>query len=619
MDAAEFLFPRDLAATQTKISRVLLVGSCMAEAYLKYFRKIVPDVAFDWVLFNNLAELPDIDAGTLQSYDFQYVQLPLRNIVSDEIVNFSGFLAEGAADAIFSRARQILQLMLDTALKHNKKHNVLTFVANFFVPQVPVVAALDQIGSDTDFSAIVRRLNEELAQLVRGYKNVYLADIDAVGNSIGKRYFLEDVVGFYSHSAYWGPVNDEFDTATHFNAPSTPRIEPLPSMDEVYGCHADQLFRALWRQLECFVRTINQTDMVKLVIFDLDDTMWRGQIAEHYGDGGGWPVLHGWPVGIWETVQHLRARGIIVAICSKNEESLVRERWSRAVPMWIKLDDFPLREINWRPKAENVARIIKSASVTAKSAVFVDDNPVERGAVKAALPEIRVIGSNPHVTRRILLWSPETQLAFRSQESAIREQSIRQLQLRESDRSAMSHEAFLQSLECGVRLKRILTAEDADFARSLELLNKTNQFNTTGIRWTARQIEAFFAMGGEIFSFKVADKYTDYGLVGVVLYREGIFVQVAMSCRVLGLDVETSVVQVLMAHLRQAEGRAEFMARVFPTETNMVCRDLFIRCGFAPRDDNQSVQFRPSGPIPAAAAHLRVEFSAEDAGKKAVA
>lgn len=613
MDAAEFLFPSDLAVTRTKIGKVLLIGSCMAEAYLKYFKEIAPNTVFDWVMFANLAELPDMEEAQLRSYDFQYIQLSLRHIVSDEVVDFSGFLADGAAEVILDRGWQILRLMLDAALKHNKTHNVPSFVANFFVPQVPVVGALDQIGSAKDFAAIVRRLNDELANLVRHYKNVYLADVDAIGNSIGKRYFLEDAIGFYSHSAYWGPVNDAFDQSPMYNAPSAGRIDPLPSMDEVYGSHSDQLFKALWRQMECLVRTINQIDMVKLVIFDLDDTMWRGQIAEHYGEVGGWPVLHGWPVGIWEAVQHLRARGIIVAICSKNEETLVRERWPRAVPMWLTLDDFPLREINWRPKAGNVANIIKAASVTPKSTVFVDDNPVERESVRAALPGIRVMGSNPHVTRRILLWSAETQLAFRSQESAKREESIRQLQRRESDRGALSREKFLQSLGCTALLKHIRSSNHQDFARNLELLNKTNQFNTTGVRWNAAQLETFFEIGGEIFTFQVSDKYTDYGIVGVILYREGTFAQFAMSCRVLGLEVETSVLHFIMTHLCEATGRAEFVARVFETDANMVCRDIFTRCGFEPAAGVVGLQLRGTAPVPSIAAHLSMGFAPEAA------
>ena len=612
MDTAEFLFPHDLAVSDTGIRKVLLIGSCLAEAYLAQFRTLAPQVGFDWLLFNNPTELPALGESVLQSYDFQYVQLSLRHVVRDDVVNFGGFVSEGAAEAMFARSRSFLQLMLDSALQYNRSHGLLTFVSSFSVPQAPVVASLDQIGSVRDFSDVVRRLNEELATLVRQYTHVYIADVDAIGNSLGKRYFLDDVVGFYAHAHYWGTMNDEYDTSAEHNAPPSGRIDPLPSMADVYTSKSDEMFQAVWRQAECLYRTIQQIDMVKLVIFDLDDTLWRGQIAEHYGEGVAIPVLHGWVAGMWEAVQHLRARGFITALCSKNDAGLVAARWHRAVGLpWLALDDFPLREINWRPKAENVASIIRQASVTARSTVFVDDNPVERESVRAALPGIRILGANPHTTRRILLWSPETQLAFRSTETAGREQSIRQLQVRENDRSALSREDFLRTLGCAVTVSEIATPQSPDFARGVELLNKTNQFNTTGIRWTSVQITAFLSVQGRIFTFRVKDIYTDYGLVGTILYRLGLFAQVAMSCRVLGLGIETSVIHAIMQSMR-AEGQTEFCARVIETDANIVCRDLFSRCGYDERRDDSSLHVWSQAAIPPVAAHLQMELAIMD-------
>jgi FkbH-like protein len=607
MDTADFLFPHDLAVTGTGIRKVLLIGSCMAEAYLDHFKAAAPEVHFDWLLYNNPAELPEMSEAAAQAYDFQYVQLSLRHVVRDEVVDFGGFLAEDMAEAILDRGRKLMRLMVEMALKYNRAHGMLTFVANFMVPQVPVVAALDQVGSQRDFRVLVQRLNEELALLVAQYSNAFVADADAVGSTLGKRWFLDDVVGFYAHGGYWGAQNHAFDTEPAHNAPAGGRIDPLLPMDQIYGSRADDMFRALWRQVEAMCRAIRQIDMVKLVIFDLDDTLWRGQIAEHYGEGVAPPVWHGWPTGIWEAVQHLRARGIITALCSKNEESLVRTRWGRAVLPWLTLDDFPLRTINWRPKAENVSEIIRLASVTPRSTVFVDDNPVERESVRAALPGIRVLGSNPNTTRRILLWSPETQIATRSTESANREQSIRKMQQRESDRTAMSREEFLAELGCAAALSEIGSANDPDFARAFELLNKTNQFNTTGIRWTHAQIAAFFGIGGQIVAFRVKDRYTDYGLAGTVLRRGGMFAQFAMSCRVLGLEIETSVIWEIMRAAAARDPGVVFSGRVMETDANMVCRDIFLRCGFAPTPAEQTLFIWPGQAIPPAARHLAIE------------
>jgi FkbH-like protein len=610
MEAAEFLFPHDLAVSKSGISKVLFIGSCMAETYVKRFKEYAPEVSFDYMLYNWPAKLPALDDARIGSYDFQYIQPSLRHIVHDEVLDFAGFLADGLAEAVLARGRQLLRLMLESVLQYNLAHNMLTFIGNFMVPQVPVVAALDQVGLTCDFSAIVRHLNEELAMLVRQYRNVYIADIDAIGSSMGKRWFLDDVVGWYSHAGHWGPHWNDFDTSPRYNAPPAGRIDPLPPIETVYESRCEEMFKAVWRQAECMYRTINQIDMVKLVIFDLDDTLWRGQIAEHYGEGMASPTWEGWPPGVWDAVHHLRARGIITALCSKNDENLVRARWDRPVPNWVKLlklDDFPLRAINWAPKTENVANLIRQASMTPRSAVFVDDNPVERESVRAALPGIRVLGSNPFLTRRILLWSPETQLAFRSAETAGREQSIRQLQLRENDRAGLSREEFLRALQCNVVLREIGSSEHPEFARCLELLNKTNQFNTTGIRWSGAQIATFLGIGGRIFAFHVKDKYADYGLVGTILYYHGNFVQFAMSCRVLGLTIETSVIHALMQHVQASEGLANFSARIMETDANMVCRDVYSRCGFIPRAEDPGQQVRPAGPIPPPAAHLRLE------------
>jgi FkbH-like protein len=142
-------------------------------------------------------------------------------------------------------------------------------------------------------------------------------------------------------------------------------------------------------------RTVHQIDQVKAVIFDLDNTLWRGQIAEHYRPGQpGHHARDGWPMGLWEAVHHLRARGILVAICSKNDLRSVQDNWDVVVdPLFVKLSDFVSLKIDWKDKSENIQEICREFGIKTKSVVLVDDNPVERAAAKAALPDLRVIGA----------------------------------------------------------------------------------------------------------------------------------------------------------------------------------------------------------------------------------
>ena len=125
-----------------------------------------------------------------------------------------------------------------------------------------------------------------------------------------------------------------------------------------------------------------------------------------------------------------------------------------------------------RPRASK--RILDELSLTAKSVVFVDDHPVERAAVKAALPEIRVIGSNPFLTKRVLLWSAETKLSARNVEFANREQMLKKQFEREKEKSVMSRDEFLNSLDLSVDLWEVEAGSHPSFSRVFELVNKTN-------------------------------------------------------------------------------------------------------------------------------------------------
>lgn len=603
MKVADYLFPSDLSMTETPIRRVLVAGSCMAAGYVTFLHSM--GVAADYVTVNGFAE-PLPPPSPMTEYDFQIVQLALRDIVTDRVIAFPRYADDAYRQDILESSEDSLRLRLAAYLKASREFGILTFVCNFFVPQRPVAASLTDAGGGRDFNALVRRLNDVLAEVVAEYPNAYVSDIDAIASSIGKSHMQDDVVHFFSHNCSWSDVVGVFDTSPDYNAPREGRIEPIPPIGEIYTLREPDFLEAVWRQWLSIYRTVNQIDQVKLVIFDLDDTLWRGQIAEHYGEGG-WPAPHGWPFGIWETVHHLKARGILTAICSKNEESLVRERWSRAVcDNWVTLDDFTFAEINWRPKAENIAKIIQQAGITSKSVVFVDDNPVERAAVKAVFPDIRLLGSTPYVTRRILLWSPETQVARLTEESINRDAMVRQQQIREREKESMSREDFLAGLGCKVRVSRIVSQEGPEYSRAYELLNKTNQFNTTGKRWTSSEIATFLRNGGAIFAFHVEDKFTKYGLVGVILFAAGHFQQFAMSCRVLGLDIETSVLNAIMNFVSD-ESVSEFSATVIETDANMVSRGVYERCGFAVARDQPQRLVRSRRDAMPVAAHLTLE------------
>ena len=572
LNAVDLLFPQSLRVNDTTVKKCLVIGSCMSEDLLKHLRSSAPSTEFDYVAYNNVANLPAAPPNEISSYDMQLIQLPARSVLGDGIVRFNDFMLAGNHADFLTDSFLKLEMMLEGALKFNADGGIITLVTNFIVPQLPAVAGLENTGTPADLRHIFRRLNLHLDELVRSRPNTLIVDIESIASFIGKRYFLDDGIAFFTHGGFWfdGWHNDEAG-----------RIEAVPSIIETSPSHLNQFFDAIWEQVVQIIRTVRQTDMVKLVIFDIDDTLWRGQIAEHYGDGVEYPMYFGWPLGISEAVHHLRARGILVALCSKNTEEVVRARWERAAPLnWLKLEDFVACEINWAPKAENITKILKRLSLTARSVVFVDDNPVERNAVVAAHPEIRVLGSNPFLTRSVLLSSAETQVMRVTAESAKREVMIQAQQHRELERGKVSREEFLVGLRCVVAFTKVHGPTDEEFYRCFELLNKTNQFNTTGKRWTKGEIDAFFSTGGVIYAFRVSDKYTEYGLVGVILFKRMEFVQFVMSCRVLGLDVETTAIKYVL-RAEMAGTNCEFAGSIKPTDVNIVSLPVYSNAGFS--------------------------------------
>jgi len=582
MQSSEFLFPNDLQVTPTNLRKILFIGSCLSEAYCVQLRKERPDAVVHHILFNNAVDLPGKTSEELREFDVQYVQLPLRSLLSDGFIRLTD--PDKAGVDWLGYAKRTLDLMLEKALAYNNQCGLFTLVSNFIVPQGPTGASLDGGSLSDDIGHIVRELNKYLAECVKPLANVFIADVEAIACSIGKRHFLDDTLVFHTHGSLIYPDWAGHERYPFWTAPEAGRIDPLPDLDDVFPNKTYEFFGTVFRQIEALYRTVNQIDMVKLVIFDLDNTLWRGQLVEHYQPGERWPYFDGWPLGVWEAVHILKRRGIMVSISSKNDHDYVKANWENAAALgFLKFDDFIVPKINWKPKAENILEIMQQLSLTAKSVVFVDDNPVERESVAAQIPGIRVMGSNPFLTRRILLWSPETQVAKITAESARREDMLKAQVEREAAKDSMSREEFLQSLKTELEIWPVTGTDHASFSRVLELVNKTNQFNTTGRRWAVEDYSTFFSGGGEVYAFRVKDRFTDYGTVGVIFVKGDTIIQFVMSCRVLGMEIETTALQFAIDRIRRGTD-LPIKAAFSETESNTPCRALYPNYGFERSD-----------------------------------
>jgi FkbH-like protein len=560
--AYKFRTPDTLEATPVAVKRILVVGSCMAAGLFHYAHVIFKGAEVDHVLYNYPGDLTE-PPHPIEEYAFQLIHLPLRTIVPETMLSDIPHTSE---EPFKEKLRECEQRLIQTftgALAFTENTKLMTFVSECFIPQQNHMGRLLPRYDLRNPTYFVEQLNRKLHELALEH-GAHMVQADAIAQTFGRKFIQEDLVWNWSHASYandWDSIHD------------TTRIVQPTKLTSLYPINIEDFIFGFWSEIHAMYRTLTQQDSVKLVILDLDDTLWRGVVAEEGIHNR--VLLEGWPLGLIEALKFLKQRGIVLAIVSKNDEATILDLWPQFLKHRLNIDDFAVRKINWRPKAENIQDILSETNLLPKNALFIDDNPVERESVQAAFPAMRVLGDELYSIRSTLLWAPETQVPYVTPESSRRTEMIQAQVQRETAKAVMTREEFLASLDVSVGIRPMNTIEDERFPRALELLNKSNQFNTTGKRWTIGECQQAFLSGAVFETFEVGDKYTDYGLVGIAIVRDHIIIQFVMSCRVVGLGVEQAVIAGLAANHLALKGVYT------PTEANGLCRDLYQKCGFA--------------------------------------
>ena len=523
-----FRAPNDLEVTPGYPERVLVIGSCLVASIPENIQRQWPGCQADWIALNNLQPLPEQPPQPVDTYDFQLIQTSTRAFWRDtEHLMLS---QEQPCDwqQLQSTAVERLRLIIHELMRYNRERGLLTFVANFFVPTVNPAGRLLPRNDHRNLVFFFEELNRALAEIVSAYANAYILDVDAIAASLGKRYILDDAMWISTHNAVYGVTDDPLDGM---------RMEPVAPQLSKFESKAYEFILECLHELRASFRSVRGIDAIKLVVTDLDDTLWRGVSGEWDG-----PVFtDGWPNGYAEALAFLRQRGVLLAVISKNDPQTVMARWSSLLPP----EQFSVLRINWTDKPTNMQEVLATTNLLPHNVLFIDDNPAEREAMQAAYPSMRVLGRDPHVLRRILLWSAELQSGAISRESAQRSAMVEGQIRREAQRLQLDRSRFLAGLQ--LRVSPLpLTAMGSDSAgRCLELINKTNQFNTTGERWTHEGLAAALAAGGQLWGFDITDVHTPYGITAVAVLEPGLVRQLVVSCRVFGLGIEETVLQLL--------------------------------------------------------------------------
>jgi FkbH-like protein len=325
-------------------------------------------------------------------------------------------------------------------------------------------------------------------------------------------------------------------------------------------------------------------------VLDLDNTLWGGVIGDDGLDG---IVLgQGSPRGeaflsVQQAAFDLRSRGVVLAVCSKNNDEVARAPFREHTEMLLREEHIAVFQANWIDKASNLEAIAKTLNIGLDALVFLDDNPAERAQMRAALPMVAVpeLPQEPAWYAWTLHAAGYFEAANYSAEDRLRSESYR-ADAKRAEVMAKARDLgdYLSSLEMVITVSPFDTKGRQRIA---QLINKSNQFNLTTRRYTEAQVAAM-ETDADLFTLQVRleDKFGDFGMIGVVICRpdaeeSGLWDidTWLMSCRVLGRKVEEGMLYKIVEELRR-RGATRLIGRYFPTAKNNMVRDHYGKLGF---------------------------------------
>lgn len=416
---------------------------------------------------------------------------------------------------------------------------------------------------ETSFPYQVRKMNYELMRLSMELPNLFICDIAALQNKIGR-----DVL---------------FDPMVYTTTEMVLSLDAVPQVAK--------------RVIDMIAAV--QGKFKKCVILDLDNTLWGGVI----GDDGleGIQLGHGLGIGkaftefqMW--VKKLKNRGIIVCVCSKNDEAVAKEPFEKHPNMVLRLDDIAVFMANWETKVDNIRQIQQILNISFDSMVFLDDNPFERNMVREHIPGISV-PELPEDPAEYLEYLYGLNLFETAAYSNADKDRTRQYQA-QAERAAFSktfaNEAdFLRSLGM-VSVVEGFTKFNTP--RVAQLSQRSNQFNLRTVRYTEADV-AEMAANPKVYSltFTLKDKFGDHGLIAVVILREQdaktLFVDAwFMSCRVLKRGMENFTLN-KMIETAKLHGYGQIIGEYLPTAKNKMVEHHYTDLGFSPLAGADTAKF----------------------------
>lgn len=405
--------------------------------------------------------------------------------------------------------------------------------------------------TESSFLFQLRKLNFELMKFSQKNANFYLCDISSIQNRVGKKTF--------------------FQSSVYINTEMVLSLDVLP---EIASKTLDLISSLKGKSKKC-------------VIIDLDNTTWGGIIGDDgleniqvglFGIGKAFTEFQYW-------IKKLKNRGIIVAVCSKNTESIAKEPFEKHPDMVLRLDDISVFVANWENKADNIRLIQSVLNIGFDSMVFLDDNPFERNMVRENIPGITV-PELPEDPAEYLEYLYSLNL-FETITFSNEDLERTKLYQVEAQRNIAQHkftneDDFLKSLEM---VSLVQPFNKFNTPRVAQLSQRSNQFNLRTVRYTEADIEKMASDKNFLtFTFTLEDKFGHNGLICVIIIKKetgkvGFIDTWFMSCRVLKRGMENFVLNTIVDSARQ-NGIQVLKGEYLPTPKNEMVKDHYQGLGF---------------------------------------
>jgi FkbH-like protein len=422
----------------------------------------------------------------------------------------------------------------------------------FIIFTIKDIFTIQSISSDRTIGDAVNDYNSTLYTLASQYGNIKVID----SSHFLERYTSEELIDWKYYFLSQIPLNPKL--ADNFSAWFDKQVE----------------FIELKRK--------------KGIVLDLDNTLWSGILGEEGIEG----IQMGetYPGNCYRFFQEyllqLYHAGIILTVCSKNNENDVLEVWKKHPDCILRQEHFVTYRINWQNKADNIRDIAAELNIGLDSLIFVDDNPTERALVSQMLPQITVpdFPKQPYLFPKFCKSLTDNYFfayELTNEDLTKTQQYKENTERKRFESSFTDFTSYLRSLEIELTIESL---DNINIVRFAQMTQKTNQFNLTTKRYTESDLCELAGNGAMIFGLRMKDKFGDNGLTGLIIITscELRIVEIdtfLLSCRILGKNIEIEFLQFVLLKLKKS-GFQTILAKYIQTLKNAQVETFYEKLGF---------------------------------------